>query len=212
MVGGDDEQSVLKPRHRAGRGEETLQSHVGIAYRLDNGLRPLGETPFVLWWDGVGVVRRDGVEGGEEGLSRGATDMSSNELQERLVEDAPRAVEVALVCPFGVDLGVVVLIHAVVFVDADTTDIAVEVHRAVVGSVVESGGVAMTAECQRQCGHLVLGVRRSDVCLLHQRRDSAEQRRHRFDAPLAVGKPLHHGGMLAERIYEGGVGGAAVLV
>ena len=180
MVGHNDEKSVVIPRLRRSGGEELAQSHIAVVHAFQNGMVALAELAFIFFGDGVGVVRRDGENASKERL-RGACQLQSHIMQEVLVEYAPRAVIVGLVAK---------LVAAIIGIKAYLLAESVEAHRTVVGSVEESGVVAVLLQQHRQSDDVVFLVVRHQYRAVHQRGQRCHHAGNRFNRLLAVGASL----------------------
>ena len=97
MVAGEHEDGVLIPRLTAGRLEEMLQGHVGIAYDFVDGQLLFGEAVAPGLGHLEGMMAGEREERRHEGLLH-LRHFLAEVLQERLVADAPVAVEVGLGC------------------------------------------------------------------------------------------------------------------
>ena len=67
VVGGDDEKGVVEPRLFACFFEETSYRVVCVFHAFQQRMSAFNESFFVLFRDGVGVVRTDGEDFGKEG-------------------------------------------------------------------------------------------------------------------------------------------------
>ena len=153
MVGGDDEKGAVEPGLLTGFVEEAAQGVVGVFDAFEYGVASLQETLFVFVGDGVGMVRADGEDFGEEG-PLDVVDVAHGVLQERLVEDAPGTVVVLRTAEsFGF-----VFVLAQILVEANLGAELVEVHHSVVCAVIEGGVVAVALEDGGQTGEVVVAV------------------------------------------------------
>ena len=119
----------------------------------------------------------DGEESGHERLLHLAH-FRAVVLQERLVPDAPVAVEVLVAAEAGV---FVIVLPAVILLEADFVGKGKEAHRPAVGTMEEGRLVAPLAEQTRQTGIVVHGCRREDEGLA-EAWYAAENGRHAVNA------------------------------
>ncbi len=188
-------QRMVVPRLCLGVSKELPQSVVGIADTLVNGLRALREDALVALRHTEGMVRRGREDRSHKRLLQLAH-RAGVVLQELLIPDSPRAVERLLA---------IVLVHAVVGLEAGRAGVSLETHAAVGRSMEERGGVALTPKPLGDGRYSVGGIRRYDI-RLNQHRNRGQHGGHGVDRLAPRSERIGIGGAASEqRIKEGRV-------
>lgn len=196
VVAGQHEDGVPVPRLARCGLEEAAYGHVGIAYALVHDDAFLGiALPVLVGYD-VGVVAGGGEDGGHEGLLHLAHHLGIV-LQEGLVPDGPRAVEVV-----GA-VSLLVLGPAVVVLESGLAGKGLEAHGAVLRPVEEGGLVALLCQDARQSGVVVHGRGRQDEGL-DEHGDAGQYAGHSVNGLAAVAEGVAEGGALADEVVDAG--------
>ena len=139
VVGSDDEEGVVVPRHTTGSGEEATEGMVGVADAGVEGMAGSAEAVGVARGDSKGVMGGGGEDSGHERLREGVHG-GSKELQELLIPDGPSAVEVVFATKTGVGI---VFGASEIVLEAGGAGECLKAHRAVFGTMEEGCGVAL---------------------------------------------------------------------
>ena len=139
VVGGDDEEGVVVPRHTTSRGEEATEGMVGVADTGVEGMARGAEAVGVARGDSKGVMGGGGEDSGHERLREGVHG-GSKELQELFIPDGPSAVEVVFATKTGVGI---VFGASEIVLEASSAGECLKAHRAVFGTMEEGCGVAL---------------------------------------------------------------------
>ena len=187
VVAGEHEERVAIPRLTAGLAEEAAQRHIGIADALVDGQLLFLIDIAVLLGNLERMMRRRCEDGRHERLLQ-LRHLRAVVLQERLVPDAPVAVEVGIAAKAAV--GSIVL-AAVVLLEAGLVGKRHETHRPAVGTVEEGCLIAFAGQQSCNAGVGVHRCRREHK-RLNEHRNATKHGWHSVDALAAV----------AERMFE----------
>ena len=132
-----------------------------------------GETLAVLLGYHEGMVARRGEDGGHKGLVH-LRHLRGKILQEGLVPDSPRAVEVVVAVEPLVALKV---LATVILLETRTARKSLETHRTALGSMEEGGMIAFGRQQRGNAADVVERGRRQEE-RLDKHRYAAEYRRH----------------------------------
>ena len=181
MIPSDHKHGILKPRFFGCVFEEFTQGDVGVGNGMLHGASVSRQFSLIGFWNGVGVVGRQGKNGGKDrffAIAKGVH--APNEmLQIGFVEYAPVAIKVAPIQRLRILVDPLILLQARLF------EKRLKSHGAVIGAM-KKGGFISFGELKGVVD-FVAGVCRGDIKLTHEAGHSAENAGHHFDAFGAVG-------------------------
>ena len=187
VVAGEHEDGVAEPRLPTRLAEEAAERHISIANALVDRQLLLFVDVAILLGNLERMMRRSREDSSHERLLH-LRHLRAIVLQERLIPDAPMAVEVGIAAETTVGS---IVFTAVILLESHLVGKRHEAHRPAVGTVEESGLIALVFQKSCHAGVAVHRGRRKHK-RLNKHRDAAKHRRHAINALSAV----------AERILE----------
>ena len=199
VVAGEHENGVVEPRLVAHPLKELPEGHVGIADALVDDKTLFGEGLLIFLGHHIGMVAAGGKDSSHERLFH-LRHLSGIVLQERLVPDGPRAVEIVIATKTGISIEV---LTTVIILKTCGLSEGLEPHRATLGTMEEGCLIALVIQQTGDAADMVHGGWCQEEGL-YEHGDAGEDGGHAVDTLTTITEGISEGDTAGDEVIDEG--------